>query len=147
MSMFAGANLINHATGWLEGGLVTSFEKTIIDHDLCGKVARFFEGIDLSENAQAMNAIAATGPGQHFLGSEHTQENFLSALFRPETADNNSFEQWSAAGEQDIAQRANAIWKDRLETYEDPGLDPVIDEALKEYIAKRKSEYPDMDYF
>jgi len=94
MAMFAGANLINHATGWLEGGLVTGFEKTIIDADLCGKLARFFEGIDLSENAQAMDAIASTGPGQHFLGSEHTQVNFLSALFRPETPDNNSFEQW-----------------------------------------------------
>jgi len=62
--MFAGANVVNHATGWLEGGLVTSFEKTIIDADLCGKVCRFFEGIDLSENAQAMDAIAATGPGR-----------------------------------------------------------------------------------
>ena len=147
MAMFAGANLINHATGWLEGGLVTSFEKTIIDADLCGKLARFFEGIDLSENAQAMEAIASTGPGQHFLGSEHTQANFLNALFRPETPDNNSFEQWSAAGERDTAQRANALWKARLDAYEDPGLDPAIDEELKDYIARRKAEQPDMDYF
>ncbi|MGI9353532.1 MAG: trimethylamine methyltransferase family protein [Rhizobiaceae bacterium] len=147
MSMFAGANLINHATGWLEGGLVTSFEKTVMDADLCGKVARFFEGIDLSENAQAMNAIAATGPGQHFLGSEHTHENFMSALFRPELADNNSFEQWASAGEKDMAERANELWKSHLESYEDPGLDPAIDEALQAYIAKRKSEKPDMDYY
>lgn len=147
MAMFAGANLINHATGWLEGGLVTGFEKTIIDADLCSKLARFFEGIDLSENAQAMDAIASTGPGQHFLGSEHTQVNFLSALFRPETPDNNSFEQWSAAGELDTAQRANALWKARLDSYEDPGLDPAIDDELKDYIARRKAEQPDMDYF
>lgn len=147
MSMFAGANLINHATGWLEGGLVTSFEKTIIDADLCGKLARFFEGIDLSENAQAMSAIAATGPGQHFLGSEHTQENFLTALFRPETPDNNSYEQWSADGGLDVAQRANGLWKSHLETYEDPGLDPAIDEALQAYVTQRKSEKPDMDYY
>ena len=147
MSMFAGANLINHATGWLEGGLVTSFEKTIIDADMCGKIARFFEGIDLSENAQAMNAIASTGPGQHFLGSEHTHENFLGALFRSEISDNNSYEQWTAAGGKSAAQRANSLWKNRLETYEDPGLDPAIDEALQEYIAKRKSQKPDMDYF
>ncbi|MEM9579482.1 MAG: trimethylamine methyltransferase family protein [Pseudomonadota bacterium] len=147
MSMFAGANLINHATGWLEGGLVTSFEKTIIDHDLCGKAARFFDGIDLSENAQAMEAIATTGPGQHFLGSEHTQANFMTALFRPWTPDDNSFEQWYAAGGKDAAQRANAIWKERLEQYEDPGLDPDIDAALQDYIARRKAETPDQDYF
>ena len=127
MAMFGGANVINHATGWLEGGLVTGFEKTMIDADLCGKLARFFEGIDLSENAQAMGAIAATGPGQHFLGSEHTQANFMSALFRPETPDNNSYEQWKEAGAQDTAQRANALWKSHLEGYEDPGLDPAID--------------------
>ncbi|MEL6478266.1 MAG: trimethylamine methyltransferase family protein [Pseudomonadota bacterium] len=147
MSMFAGANLINHATGWLEGGLVTSFEKTILDHDLCGKVARFFDGIDMSENAQAMEAIAATGPGQHFLGSEHTHANYMTALFRPWTPDDTSFEQWDAAGGKDAATRANAIWKDRLAGYEDPGLDPEIDAALQDYIARRKAEQPDQDYF
>lgn len=147
MAMFAGAHVINHATGWLEGGLVTSFEKTIIDHDLCGKVARFFEGIDLSENAQAMAAIAATGPGAHFLGSEHTQANFMSALFRPLTPDDASFEQWQADGSKDAATRANAIWKDWLARYEDPGLDPQIDAELRDYIAQRKAETPDMDYF
>ncbi|MBG1232579.1 trimethylamine methyltransferase family protein [Aestuariivirga litoralis] len=147
MSMFAGANLINHATGWLEGGLVTSFEKTIIDHDLCGKVARFFDGIDLSENAQAMSAIAETGPGQHFLGSDHTRLNFMGALFRPLTPDNNSFEQWQAEGGVDAATRANRIWKRNLEQYQDPGLDPAIDEALQAYIAKVKSLQPDQNYY
>ena len=147
MSMFAGANLINHATGWLEGGLVTSFEKTILDHDICGKIGRFFDGIDMSENAQAMDAIATTGPGQHFLGSEHTQANFMTALFRPWTPDDTSFEQWHAAGEKDAATRANEIWKEKLAGYEDPGLEPEIDEALKDYIATRKAEKPDQDYF
>ena len=147
MSMFAGANVINHATGWLEGGLVTSYEKTIIDADLCGKVARFFDGIDLSENAQAMDAITSTEPGQHFLGSDHTQLNFLSALFRPETPDNNSFEQWSTDGGQDVAQRANKLWKQRLESYQEPKLNQSIDEALQQYIAQRKSEKPDVNYY
>jgi len=147
MSMFAGANIINHATGWLEGGLVTSFEKTIVDADLCGKLARFFEGIDLSENAQAMDAIASTGPGQHFLGAEHTQNNFMTALFRPETPDNNSFEQWTSDGGFDTAQRANELWKKRLEEYQPPALDASIDEALKDYIARRKAEKPDVNYY
>lgn len=147
MSLFGGANLVNHATGWLEGGLVTSFEKTIIDADLCGKLARFFEGIDLSENSQAMDAIASTGPGQHFLGAEHTQMNFLSALFRPQAADNNSFEQWQADGAQDTAQRANTLWKKHLQDYRDPGLDADIDDALQAYIAARKAEKPDVNYY
>ena len=147
MSMLAGANIINHATGWLEGGLVTSFEKTVIDADLCGKVAAFFEGIDLSDNAQAMDAIREVGPGAHFLGAEHTQANFLTAFFRPENADSNSFEQWQAEGSLDAAQRANAGWKRLLESYEDPGLDPAIDEALQDFIARRKAAMPDADYY
>lgn len=146
MSMFAGANVINHATGWLEGGLVTSYEKTIIDADLCGKVAALFDGIDLSENAQAMDAIRETGPGRHFLNAAHTQENFRTAFFMPQVADSNSFEQWLADGELDAAQRANAVWKKRLADYDDPGLDPAIDEALKAYIADRKSSMPDKAY-
>lgn len=129
MAMFAGANVINLATGWLEDGLVTSFEKTMIDADLCGKIARFFDGIDLAGNTQAMSAIAATGPGQHFLGSEHTHTNFLSALFRPETPDNSAFEQWQAADEQD------------------PGPTPATNAGLQDYIARCKAEKPDMNYF
>jgi trimethylamine--corrinoid protein Co-methyltransferase len=147
MAMFAGANMINHATGWLEGGLVTSYEKTIVDADLCGKVARFFDGIDISENGQAMDAIASTGPGQHFLGSEHTQLNFMQALFRPHTPDNESFEQWSAAGGLDIAQRANQLYKQWLDDYQQPALDQSIDEALIAYIARKKAEKPDVNYY
>ncbi len=147
MAMFAGANMINHATGWLEGGLCTGFEKTIIDADLCGKVANFFEGIDLSENAFAMEAIAKVGPGSHFLGSEHTQENFASAFFQPAIPDNNSFEQWKAEGSLDAAQRANARWKQLLAAYEQPELDQGILEGLEEFIARRKASMPDQSYY
>ena len=92
-------------------------------------------------------AIAATGPGRHFLGSEHTQANFMTALFRPWTPDDNSFEQWQAEGGRDAATRATAIWKERLKAYEDPGLDPEVDAALRDYIAQRKAEVPDRAYF
>lgn len=147
MSLLAGANVVNHATGWLEGGLVTGFEKTIIDADLCGKVMSLFEGIDLSENAQAMDAIEEVGPGSHFLGSAHTQSNFLSAFYRSTISDNNSFEQWNSEGGLDAAQRANRQWKKLLSDYADPGLDPAIDEELRAFIARRKESMPDQDYF
>ncbi len=146
-ALFAGANVVNHATGWLEGGLVTSFEKTVIDADLCGKVASFFEGVDLSANALALDAIQQVGPGQHFLGSDHTQANFRSAFYMPTSADSSSFEQWSSEGGFDAAQRANRHWKSLLEEYEDPGLDQATDEALEDFITKRKAGEPDQQYF
>ena len=145
MAMLAGANFINHATGWLEGGLVTGYEKTVLDADLCGKVASLFDGVDLSDNGQAMDAIREVGPGAHFLGSAHTRANFLTAFFASTTSDDRSFEQWSEEGSLDAARRANAGWKRLLDEYEDPGLDPAVDEALQAFVAIRKESMPDAE--
>jgi trimethylamine--corrinoid protein Co-methyltransferase len=147
MSVLAGANFINHATGWLEGGLVNSYEKTVIDADLCGNLQAFAQGIDLSEDAQAMDAIDEVGPGGHYLGALHTQANFQSAFYRPACADAKTYEQWLSDGGNDAAERANKIWKRLLKDYEEPPLDPAVDEALKDYIARRKAEMPDQDYY
>jgi trimethylamine--corrinoid protein Co-methyltransferase len=147
MSFLAGASFINHATGWLEGGLVAGYEKTIIDSDLCGNVCALAQGIDLSGNAQALDAIREVGPGAHFLGSAHTLMNFETAAYRPAIADSNSYEQWLADGGLDSAQRANKMWKRLLREYEPPALDPAVDEALREYVAKRKASMPDINYY
>ncbi len=146
MSVLAGANFINHAGGWLEGGLVHGYEKAVMDADVCGKITAFAQGLDLSEKAQAMDAIHEVGPGAHFLASAHTHANFETAFYQPANADANSFEQWQAEGGKDAARRANERWKKLLRNYERPPLDPAIDEALEEYITKRKSEMPDLDY-
>jgi trimethylamine--corrinoid protein Co-methyltransferase len=105
----------------------------------------FVKGVDLSENGQALDAIRENGPGMHFLGNSHTLANFETAFYRSETADNNSFEQWLEDGGKDAAIRANAIWKRMLAEYEAPPIDPGIDEALLEFITKRKASFPDSD--
>lgn len=146
MALLAGAHFINHAAGWLEGGLCTGFEKSIIDADLCGKLQVFAQGIDTSENAQAIDAIFEVGPGEHFLSSAHTLRNFESAFYRSTTGDANSFEQWQSEGELDVAQRANKIWKKLLADYEAPPIDPGKREALEDYVARRKASMPDRNY-
>ena len=146
MAVLAGANFINHATGWLEGGLVTGYEKTMIDADLCGKLINFCKGVDLSDEAQALEAIYDTGPGSHFLSSPHTLRNFDSAFYRSSVADNNSFEQWQADGALDAAARANQLWKQALEDYREPTLDPAILDGLEDYVARRKAGMPDRWY-
>ncbi len=142
-TVLAGVNFVLHAAGWLEGGLAVGYEKFILDADQCGMMAVLVNGMDLSENSQALDAIRANGPGQHFLGSAHTLANFETAFYRSEVADNNSFEQWQEDGSLDAAQRANAIWKRMLAEYEAPPIDPAIDEALLEFIARRKASMPD----
>lgn len=143
MTLLAGTNFVLHAAGWLEGGLVSSYEKFMIDQDQLGMMQKMAEGVDLSENGQALDAIREVGPGSHYLGCGHTQANFQSAFYRSPLADNNSFEQWEIEGQKRIEQRANALCRSWLDHYEAPPLDPAIDEALLAYIQKRKDSMPD----
>ena len=145
-SALAGVNFMLHTAGWLEGGLSMGYEKFVMDADQAGMLAVLLNGVELSENSLAMDAFREIGPGGHFLGAAHTQANFESAFYRSEIADNNSFEQWEEEGSMDAAMRANLKWKKMLNEYEAPALDPSIDEALLEFIAKRKSEFEDRDY-
>ena len=115
----------------------------MIDQDQLGMMQKMAEGVDLSENAQALDAIREVGPGSHYLGCAHTQANFQTAFYRSALADNNSFEQWEIEGEKRIEQRANALARNWLEHYEAPHLDPAIDDALKDYIARKKDSMPD----
>ena len=144
-TILAGVNFVLHAAGWLEGGLAIGYEKFILDADQCGMAAVFVKGVDMSENGQALDAILDNGPGQHFLGTAHTLANFETAFYRSEVADNNSFEQWQEDGSKDAAARANAVWKRMLAEYEAPPLDPGIDEALLDFIARRKAAAPDSE--
>jgi trimethylamine--corrinoid protein Co-methyltransferase len=142
-TLLAGVNFTLHAAGWLEGGLVSSYEKFVMDADQLGMMQVMAGGVDMSENGQAMDAIREVGPGKHFLGCAHTQANFETAFYRSSIADNNSFEQWLAEGEQDAAKRANTLWKKMLAEYEPPAIDPGTDEALQAYIRQRKDSMPD----
>jgi len=142
----AGVNFMLHTAGWLEGGLTMGYEKFVMDADQANMLAILLDGVDLSENGQALDALREVGPGQHFLGAAHTRANFENAFYRSPLADNNSFEQWLEDGSLDCAQRANRIWKEMLDAYEAPPLDAAIDEALKDFIARRKAEFPDKGY-
>jgi trimethylamine--corrinoid protein Co-methyltransferase len=138
-----GVNFVLHTAGWLEGGLSIGYEKFVMDLDQAGMCHALLAGVDTSENGQAMDAIREVGPGKHFLGCDHTQRNFETAFARAPLSDNNSVEQWEAEGSLDMPQRANAVWKKMLADYADPGLAPAIDEALNDYMARRKASFPD----
>ena len=139
----AGVNFVLHTAGWLEGGLSMGYEKFVMDADQAGMMHTMLAGVDLSDNGQALDAIREVGPGKHFLGCAHTQANFETAFYRSPLADNNSFEQWDAEGAKDMNQRANALWKKQLAEYVEPPLDVAVDEALVEFIARKKASFPD----
>jgi trimethylamine--corrinoid protein Co-methyltransferase len=145
-AFLAGANFVLHAAGWLEAGLVMSYEKFVMDAEQCGAFHVVGRGLTLDENGFAMDAFQEVGPGTHFLGSAHTMRNYETAFFDFELSDNNSFEQWSQEGARDIVRRANQKWKAMLAAYEQPVLDPAVNEALLAFIDQRKGTMPDMNY-
>jgi trimethylamine--corrinoid protein Co-methyltransferase len=144
MSLWAaitgGANIIVHAAGWLEGGLTASFEKLIVDAETLQMMAEYLLPLEVNEQTLALDAIAEAGPGGHFFGVAHTMSRFQDAFYQPILSDRRNFESWREAGAPSAEQRANRIWKSLLETYEPPELDPGVDEALQDYVERRKAD-------
>jgi len=150
MSMLAavhcGANFILHAAGFLDGLLSMSYEKFVLDADLCMALHSYLDGVVVDDNQLAVDAFAEVGPGNHFFGCAHTMANYETAFWDSETADNEPFEKWEAAGSLDAATRANALWKKKLAEYEAPPMDAGIRDALGDFVARRKASAPDMWY-
>jgi trimethylamine--corrinoid protein Co-methyltransferase len=139
-TIMGGVHLIEHAAGWLEGGLTASFEKLILDAEMLQMMREFLTPIRIDEESIGLDAIREVGPGGHFFGVGHTLERFEHAFYEPMLSDWRNFENWQDSGSKSGTERANAIWKELLRTYEAPPLDPGIAEALDAYVARRKEE-------
>ena len=143
MGLLSGVNFMLHSCGWLEGGLVSSFEKFVMDSDQLGILHHLAKGISIDTNAQALSAIREVGPGGHYLGCEHTQENFKKAFWRSELLDYKPFETWAEEGSRDTQALASLRVEKILSDFQKPYLDPAIDEELKEFIIKKKASMKD----
>jgi len=144
MSLWSGVmgygNLIYHAAGWLEGGLVASFEKLVMDCEMLQHLSYMLKPLKITREEIGTEAMAEVGPGGHFFGCDHTMERFKDAFYQPFLSDWQNNENWVVAGSKDATQRATEIWQKALKEYEPPAMDAAIVEELDEYIAKRKSE-------
>jgi trimethylamine--corrinoid protein Co-methyltransferase len=134
------ANMIMHGAGWMEGGLVANFEKMILDAEILQGMGEFMQPIVVNDDTLALDAITEVGPGGHFFGVGHTLERYETAFYAPILSDWRNFESWREAGALTADQRANAIWKQLLVDYQQPPLDPAKDEALKEFVERRRRE-------
>jgi trimethylamine--corrinoid protein Co-methyltransferase len=136
----AGVNFVLHAAGWLEGGLIAGYEKFVIDLEICGMMARFVNGIGLSDDDFAWDAYAEIGPGQHFLGAQHTMRHYETAFYQHTVFSMDNYEKWEEEGSLDTYRRANALWKRMLREYQAPPLDPAIAEELNVFADHRRAE-------
>ncbi|MBP9182166.1 MAG: trimethylamine methyltransferase family protein [Fuscovulum sp.] len=150
MSMLAaihcGANFILHSAGFLDGLLSMSYEKFMLDADLCGALHSYLDGVKVDDDQLAVEAFAEVGPGNHFFGCSHTMAHYETAFWDSSLADNEPFEKWQAAGSEDAASRANKAWKRALAEYEAPALDEGIREGLHDFVAQKKAAMDDAWY-
>ena len=145
-AILCGANFILHSAGWLEGGLAMGYEKFVVDADLCGALHRYLRGIDLDDEEFALDGFHEVGPGKHFFGAQHTLRHYETAFWDSWTADNSSFEQWRDEGERRVEERAADKVAALLGAYERPPMDDATDEALRDFIDRKKAETPDQWY-
>jgi len=143
--LMAGANYIWHSAGWNEAGMHCSVAKFMVDAEQCAMGHRLAEGIRWDDFDEALAAVRDIGPGGHYLGHPHTLANFQRAFFMPRLFDNNSYEQWTAEGAKNTTERALEQARKMLKDYEEPRVDPAIDEELRAYIARREREIPAAD--
>ena len=122
------------------------YEKFIQDADFCASLHRYLEGIQIDENQLAFSAFQEVGPGKHFFGCAHTVENYRAAFWESDVADNGPFEKWQETGELDATDRSAIRVKRLLSEYQIPALDPAIDDALKDFVARRKTSLADQWY-
>ncbi|WP_380052317.1 trimethylamine methyltransferase family protein [Falsihalocynthiibacter sp. SS001] len=142
-ALMGGVNFMLHACGWLEGGLVASFEKFVMDADQLGALHKMAKGVAMDENAQAMDAVVEVGPGGHYLGCAHTQENYVSAFWRSEVLDYKPYETWHEAGAADTQTLASKRVEHLLSTYQAPEIDLQIKQQLIDYVREKKSSLTD----
>ena len=139
-TVLGGVNFVLHAAGWLEGGLVAGFEKFVLDCDLIQMVMEFMTPLDTTEDALGVEAIREVGPGGHFFGAQHTLARYSNAFYAPIISDWRNSQQWEAAGKPEAMQRANTVYKQALEEYVAPALDPARREELDAFVERRIRE-------
>ncbi len=142
-TFLAGTNFVMHAAGWLEGGLVSCYEKFIIDIELLRMLRVEFTPLEIDEASLAFGAHEEVGHGGHFLGAQHTMERFRECFYRPLLSSTSNYERWLRMGGKDTTARAGEIWAKTLAEYEQPPLDDAIRAELEEYVARRRAELGD----
>lgn len=133
----SGADFVLHAAGILSSYLTFSYEKFVIDDEMCGIVRRYCRGLPVNQDSLAYDVIANVGPGGNFLREAHTVTRCRHAFWQPAICDRAGLEMWLANGQPDLTQRANRRWQDLLAEHEDPPMDATTKRQLKAYVAER----------
>ena len=139
-AVMGGVNLLLHGAGWLEGGLLTSYEKMVIDADTLNMVAAMLKPIIVDDASLAVEAIAEVGPAGHFFGTAHTQERYTTEHFQPMVSDWRNYESWDEGGRVEAHQRAEKLARQLIDAHEEPPMDPARRAELDDFVERRVAE-------
>jgi trimethylamine--corrinoid protein Co-methyltransferase len=142
-TFLAGTNFVMHSAGWLESGLVSCYEKFVVDVEILRMLEHEFRPLEITDETIAFGAHEEVGHGGHFLGAAHTLERFRDCFYRPLLSSTENFERWQRNGGRDATERAGEIWRQTLDAYEQPPLDDAVREELQEYVTRRRAELGD----
>ena len=142
-TFLAGANWVMHSAGWLESGLVSCYEKFVVDIEILRMLQEEFTPLEIDEASLAFDAHVEVGAGGHFLGAAHTLERFRDCFYRPLVSSTENFERWNRLGARDATERAGEIWRKTLDEYEQPPIDDAIRAELDAYVTRRRAELGD----
>lgn len=142
-TFLAGVNWVMHSAGWLDGGLVASFEKFVVDAQILEMLQHEFTPLEIDEASLAFDAHVEVGHGGHFLGAMHTMERFRDCFYRPFLSSSDNYDRWLRGGALDANARATQLYKAQLEAYEQPPLDDAIRAELEEFVVRRRAELGD----
>jgi trimethylamine--corrinoid protein Co-methyltransferase len=139
-AFLAGANVCWQSAGWLEGGLVTSYEKFVADCELVDLMCHQFSPVAFDDSALAFDAYEEVGDTGHFFGVTHTLERFRDCFWRAGVATTENHDRWTRNGSKDHAARASERWRTLLDEYQQPPLDEAVEQELREFVERRARE-------
>lgn len=136
MAQVSGVNFVLHSAGILESYNCMSYEKFIIDDEMCGIIKRIKRGYEVNEDTLGLDVIKEAGPGGHFIDKDHTFEHFRTEFYQPQLSNRDGFDDWYAKGSPQCTEAASKRCKEILESYEAPGLPADVNRDLQKYIEK-----------
>ena len=135
-TIYSGIDFVLHAAGIISSYLAFSYEKFVMDDELCGMLKHYFRGMEVTPETLAVDVIKNVGHDGHYLGESHTIERCRSEFWMPNIGDRSGLEAWWGGEQENTTARCTGRWQDLLNDYLEPMLDPTPKKQVQDYLNK-----------
>jgi trimethylamine--corrinoid protein Co-methyltransferase len=135
-TLSSGIDFVLHSAGIISSYLAFSYEKFVMDDELCGMLKHFHKGLEVSPETLAVDVIKNVKQDGHYLGESHTIDRCRSEFWLPDLGDRSGLEAWWGGDREDTAARSRQRWERLLDDYQEPFLDQKEKKQIQEYLEK-----------